>query len=49
MASYLFFSGLVAQSEISWLLDRLYGSYGEQLLAQEQLEQIEKEYSLIGT
>jgi hypothetical protein len=28
-----FFSGLVAQSEIDDLLDMLYGSYGERLIA----------------
>jgi hypothetical protein len=32
MLSAGFFSGLVAQSEIDDLLDRLYGSYGERLM-----------------
>jgi hypothetical protein len=32
-----FFSGLEAQSEITDLLDILYGSYGEQLIASYKL------------
>jgi hypothetical protein len=32
MLSAGFFSGLVTQSEIDDLLDRLYGSYGERLM-----------------
>jgi hypothetical protein len=32
MLSVGFFSGLVNQSEIDDLLDRLYGSYGERLI-----------------